>query len=215
MKRLIATFLLLMLVLASCTLGEGDTPETESEAVTTIDTTEEETVDPSTDDAVKEVDIMGFIGLDRQSDEDGKPYLTKDDILTFDEHSDYIGAVPEHSYNGTEFSMFIVSNDRLMLGHEGFLYYPARVDYTDVIENTEEYQHEYYSPCYKYTGDGSDIPFGSDMIFVIQNASFNDYADILGKIAELTGTDKSNIKIIHNYEYKHTSGLMIFPKFCL
>ncbi len=202
MKRLIAAFLLLMLVLVSCESGEGDTPETESEAVTTIDTTEEETVDPSTDDAVKEVDITDFIGLDRRLDEDGKPYLTKDDILTFDEHSDYIGAVPEHSYNGTEFSMFIGSDDRSMLGHEGFLYYPARVDYTDVIENTEEYQHEYYSPCYKYTGDGSDIPFGSDMIFVIQNASFNDYADVLGKIAELTDTDKSNIKIIHNYEYK-------------
>lgn len=150
----------------------------------------------------KEVDVAGFINLDRHiEDGDSSPYLTKDEILAFDKQAKYIGPVPEHSYSYTNFTMFITSEDRSMFGHNGFLYYPAKVDYSEVIENTEDYPHEFYSECYKYTGDGSDIPFGSDMVFAIQNATYNDYVDVMSKVAEFTHKDISDIKVISNHRY--------------
>lgn len=202
LKKVIAVLfaVLALLALSACGLFKDDT--TESEVITSTDMAETESLEDGTAVDITEVDIKGFIDLDRSLTDDNKPYLTKDELLSFDKSARYVGTVPEHSYNYSVFTFFIENRDQSMFGHNGFLYYPVEIDANEVIENTEEYPHDFYSPCYKYIGDGSDIPFGDDMIFTIVNATYNDYVDVLEKVAELTGTNKSDIKIIHDPTFK-------------
>ena len=210
--------LLILISLGACSLWDGDTTtesEVESEVVTTFDTTEV-TAELLTTEAessavntyvplavdITKGDIKGFINLDRSLTDDNKPYLTKDEILSFDKLARYVGTVPEHSYNYSEFTFFIESRDHTMFGYDGFLYYPVKIDANEVIDNTEDYPHDFYSPCYKYIGDGSDIPFGDDMMFTIQNATYNDYVDVLSGVAKLAGTNENDINIIHDLTFK-------------
>lgn len=152
----------------------------------------------------REIDIMAFINLDWIYEEgDAYPHLYRDDILAFDNHAYDIGAVPKHSYANRTFYFFIGSENRSLFGKEGFLYYRGRFKPNGIGETVVEYPHDVYSPCYEYIGDGSEIPYESDMIFTIPNATYHDYLDILQQAAEFTYLDIADFRFYCNNEHEY------------
>ena len=187
--------------------------ESESEVVTSKITevntdTQADTREVSAKGPYEEIDIMGFVGLDRKFEEGDKyPSLTKDEILSFDKNAYYIGTAPIHSDAAQRFRFFIGNNNCSLFGHNGFLYYSGELKADGLSENVTDYSHELYHPCYEYIGDGSEVLFESDMVFTIPNVTYNEYLDILNKAAEFTKQDVNDIKIIYDRKYTNLTDL--------
>ena len=204
-KTLSALLALLMLVsLGACSFSGNDAKKKEDNSTEVLDTVKEDVKEQT---ANKEINISEFIGLDWKFEGLEYPCLSRDEILAYDKDAQYIGAVPGYSRPGPGYSFYIKSEGKTMFGYDGILYYRGGFEPTGAEENIVEYEHEFYSNCYKYTGDGSDIKFGSDMEFTITDVTLNQLLDIIDKAAKLADIDATEMKILYEDEYKKVSDI--------
>lgn len=142
---------------------------------------------------VNQVDIMGFIGLDwRVEGGDGKEYVTKDEILSFDKSAEFRGANSGLSRNGVQSSCFeAISINSTFGGYECFVDYKGRIkeDSENIIAKENA---SIYGTSYSYIGDGSDVLFDPCMLVTVPNVTYNDYVSILDSISETVKLSPDN-----------------------
>jgi hypothetical protein len=138
---------------------------------------------------VHEVDITGFDELNFRIDGgDGKPYVTKDEILEFDKNAVFIGPDRSFTQYRDKYSSFeIMSTNCTLWGKDCFVKYSGRIR-GDSEYITEE-ENALYGIAYMYNGDGSDILFDPKMVITIPNITYNDFVYVLENVSELMDVD--------------------------
>ena len=141
------------------------------------------------EEEIRQVDIEGFKKLPLKTNSaNGKPYITKDDILKFDTNAEFRGPDSTFMHNGAELSSFrIVSTDHTLWGKDCFVRYFGRVRADS--ENLVGEEKGVYGTIYEYTGDGSDILFDPEMVITIPNITYNDFIYVLENISKLENVD--------------------------
>lgn len=172
-------------------------PSTDTIPLTDTDENQSPTDPNNADKDNKELNILDFIELDRnRSDESGKPYLTKNDILNFDNTAYYHGPSPKYSHDGGKFHFYIVNRDRTLFGYEGFLEYYAICDPETVEATATPTPDGMYDTWYEYTGTGDEVAFGENLSFAIPNVTYNGFLDIVNKLCSFSEKNIEDIKFV-------------------
>ncbi len=144
----------------------------------------------SSKEPTKEIDIMEFINLDWNFEEDAEyPYLTKDEILAFDKHAEFV--MPDPSTSNCDFDFNIRNTNCSLFGYNGVLEYFGSIQDQDKSENVTERNNPMYGTLYEYCGNGSDVLFYPKVQFTIPNVTYNQFLDIQNKISDFTNDDSA------------------------
>lgn len=158
--------------------------------------------------AANEIDIYDFIDLEwKYSENNGCPYLTKEDILNFDSTAHYYGPKSPYSHNGGIFSFYILSEERTLFGYEGQLQYYGDRTPESLGESVRSEPSAVYDTWYEYVGNGDDVPFFPNMSFVIPNITLTQFKDIMSRIAELTDNDLNDLVFVSSQQHANIDTL--------